>query len=197
MHLSFIIYISLVWTSHIPWMHILVWKKKKQNQNRTGLKPEYQTTETFLGCIICSTVAVQAPHIPKLREFTDHTGDAGSRSPSSFVPTNGRLLITLTFPSGTVVKMHRWKACLGMWIRMSANSPLPLSDLIVHICIPPLGMPKQWPVHPLLTSQMLKTKQTTALPNMVKLSSQVEQHLEKEWGDLKEILKDVCGEWVF
>lgn len=194
MHLSFIIYISLVWTSHIPCMHILVWKKIKK-QNRTGLKPEYQTTETFLGCIICSTVAVQAPHIPKLRGI--QTQDAGSRSPSSFVPKNGRLLITLTFPSGTVVKMHRWKACLGMWIRMSANSPLPLSDLIVHICIPLLGMPKQWPVHPLLTSQMLKTKQTTAFPNMVKLSSQVEQHLEEEWGDLKEILKDVCGEWVF
>lgn len=80
-------------------------KKKIKKQNRTELKPEYQTTETFLGCIICSTVAVQAPHIPKLRGI--QTQDAGSRSPSSFVPKNGRLLITLTFPSGTVVKMHR------------------------------------------------------------------------------------------
>lgn len=163
---------------------ILVWKKKKKTkQNKTWVPNHWN----FLGCISTSYTQTQR---------NSHRGCRQQKA-STFVPKNGRLLTTLTFPSGTVAKMRRWKACLGMWIRMTANSSLPLSDLIVHICIPPLRMPKQWPVHPLLTSQMLKTKQTTALPNMVKLSFHVEQHLEKEWGDLKEIFKEVCGEWVF
>lgn len=42
---------------------------KKTQQNRTGLKPEHQITETLLGCIICSTVAVQVAHIPKRKRI--------------------------------------------------------------------------------------------------------------------------------
>lgn len=57
---------------------ILVWEK---TQNRTGLKPEYQSTELFLGCMICSTVAVQVPHTPKLRGI--HRPHRGCRQQKS------------------------------------------------------------------------------------------------------------------